>query len=122
MFGSLIIALPTEHEGGALIIRDEKNELVFESSQTCPSSEPGLDSVSWAAFWSQIEHEVAPVVSGYRVTLTFVSMLSCSLCTTPFLIDNLEFVLLKSFASHFRPCLECGTGCVASFHKLEDSS
>ncbi|KZS88273.1 hypothetical protein SISNIDRAFT_446096 [Sistotremastrum niveocremeum HHB9708] len=71
MFGSLIVALPTKHEGGSLILRDEKNELVFESSQKCTSSESGLYSVPWAAFWSQIEHEVAPVISGYRVTLTF---------------------------------------------------
>jgi len=28
-------------------------------------------SIAYVAFFSDIEHEVAPVISGYRVTLTF---------------------------------------------------
>ncbi|KZT39340.1 hypothetical protein SISSUDRAFT_1119066 [Sistotremastrum suecicum HHB10207 ss-3] len=72
MFGSLIIALPSEHEGGNFIVRNEEEQHSFESSQLSHSSSKSNSSkVAWAALWSHAEHEVTPVLSGYRVTLTF---------------------------------------------------
>ncbi|KZS88281.1 hypothetical protein SISNIDRAFT_418419, partial [Sistotremastrum niveocremeum HHB9708] len=72
MFGSLVLALPTEHQGGTLVLRDNNDEYKFESSQSQDSSfNSDVATVLWAAFYGQVDHEVLPVISGYRVTLTF---------------------------------------------------
>jgi hypothetical protein len=69
MFGSLVIVFPTPHEGGALLLRHRGKEWTFDSGQALASNrEP---SIGYAAFFSDIEHEVAPVISGYRITLTY---------------------------------------------------
>ncbi|THH26453.1 hypothetical protein EUX98_g7738 [Antrodiella citrinella] len=69
MFGSLVIVFPTKHEGGALILRDYDEEWTFDSAKII-SEHDGL-CVGYAAFYSDVEHEVAVVQSGYRVTLTY---------------------------------------------------
>ncbi|KZT39337.1 hypothetical protein SISSUDRAFT_1020371 [Sistotremastrum suecicum HHB10207 ss-3] len=72
MFGSLVIALPTPHQGGTLIVRHGEENYEFDSSSTSTSSSESTSAaVAWTAFYSQVEHEVIPVVSGYRVTLTY---------------------------------------------------
>lgn len=69
MFGSLVIVFPTPHEGGALILRHEEKEWTFDSAnELSQQSEP---SISYVAFYSDVEHEVALVTSGYRVTITY---------------------------------------------------
>ena len=65
MFASLVIVFPTPHEGGSLILRHNSQEWTFAS----PS--PGESEVGYVAFYSDVEHEVLPVTSGYRVTLTY---------------------------------------------------
>ncbi|KAF5374172.1 hypothetical protein D9615_008856 [Tricholomella constricta] len=69
MFGSLVVAFPTLHEGGALVLRHDDQEWTFDSaSLTREQAEP---SVAYIAFFSDIDHEVTLVTSGYRVTLTY---------------------------------------------------
>ncbi|KAF5374125.1 hypothetical protein D9615_008850 [Tricholomella constricta] len=69
MFGSLVVAFPTSHEGGALVLRHDDQEWTFDSaSLTREQAEP---SVAYIAFFSDIDHEVTLVTSGYRVTLTY---------------------------------------------------
>jgi len=71
MFGSLVLVFPTKHEGGALVFRHrgQSNEYVFDSgAELSAQNEP---SVGYAAFFSDVEHEVRPVTSGHRITLTF---------------------------------------------------
>ncbi|KAF8463742.1 hypothetical protein DFH94DRAFT_796348 [Russula ochroleuca] len=69
MFGSLVIVFPTPHEGGALLLRHRGQEWIFDSGkELAAKDEP---SIGYAAFFSDIEHEVAPVISGHRVTLTY---------------------------------------------------
>jgi len=65
MFGSLVVVLPTAHEGGALLLRHRGGEWKFECDAVPPSS------ISYAAFYGDVEHEVAEVTSGYRLTLTY---------------------------------------------------
>lgn len=65
MFGSLVVVLPTAHEGGTLIFRHGDEEWKFESDAVPPSS------ITYAAFYGDVEHEVAEVRSGYRLTLTY---------------------------------------------------
>ena len=68
MFGSLVVCLPTTFSGGALVTRHENHQVGFDWS-----SSPGSpkEDISWAAFFSDVEHEVLPVTDGYRVTLTY---------------------------------------------------
>ena len=69
MFGSLVIVFPTPHEGGALHLRHRGQEWIFDSGQVLAVKDK--PSIGYAAFFSDIEHEVAPVTSGHRVTLTY---------------------------------------------------
>jgi hypothetical protein len=69
MFGSLVIVFPTPHEGGALHLRHRGQEWIFDSGQELVATDK--PSIGYVAFFSDIEHEVAPVTSGHRVTLTY---------------------------------------------------
>jgi hypothetical protein len=69
MFGSLVIVFPTKHEGGALMLRHGGGEWTFDSATMVQT--PIDPSVAYIAFYSDVEHEVTPVTSGYRVTLTY---------------------------------------------------
>jgi hypothetical protein len=69
MFGSLIIVFPTKHEGGALTFLHGGGKWIFNSAEMVTTqTEP---SIAFVAFYSDVEHQVAPVTSGYRVTLTY---------------------------------------------------
>jgi len=67
MFGSLVICLPTHFSGGELVVRHNNKEIKYNWSSL---SDP-FSGLQWAAFFSDIEHEVLPVTEGYRVTLTY---------------------------------------------------
>ena len=67
MFGSLVIVFPTPHEGGALIIRHDSKEWTFDSGKEIGDTK----NIGYVAFFSDVEHEVTAVKSGYRVTLTY---------------------------------------------------
>ena len=69
MFGSLVVVFPTPHEGGALFLRHHGQEWIFDSGKALAAVEQ--PTIGYAAFFSDIEHEVASVTSGHRVTLTF---------------------------------------------------
>jgi len=69
MFGSLVVVLPAPHEGGALLIRHRGQEWTFDSASALSTAPPS--SVGYVAFFSDVEHEITPVVSGHRVTLTY---------------------------------------------------
>lgn len=65
MFGTLVVTLPALHHGGALRIRHRDREVTLESDATEPSE------ISFAAFYSDCEHEVLPVREGHRVCLVY---------------------------------------------------
>ncbi len=69
MVGSLVVILPTAHEGGSLILRHGGKEWTFDSAQAVDTT--SNPQAAFIAFFSDIEHEVKPVTSGYRVTLTY---------------------------------------------------
>jgi len=66
MFGTLIIALPSAHEGGRLFIRHDGRENEVDFSQ-----KEHLHDFQHAAFFADCEHEVEPVRSGYRCCLVY---------------------------------------------------
>lgn len=69
MFGSLVVILPTQHEGGQLVLRQAEKEWTLDfTDKFASATEP---SVCFVAFYGDVEHEVLPVTSGYRVTLTY---------------------------------------------------
>ena len=69
MFGSLVVVFPTPHEGGALFLRHHDHEWIFDSSKALEALDQ--PTIGYVAFFSDIEHEVAPVTSGHRITLTY---------------------------------------------------
>jgi hypothetical protein len=66
MFGTLIVALPSAHEGGRLFIRHDGREIEVDFSR--PEHRHGFQH---AAFFADCEHEVEPVRSGYRCCLVY---------------------------------------------------
>lgn len=68
MFGSLVITFPTRHEGGQLALRHAGREHIHDPSAASYESD---NQVSWAAFFSDVDHEVLPITTGHRVTLTY---------------------------------------------------
>jgi 2OG-Fe(II) oxygenase superfamily len=65
MFATLVIVLPSEHEGGDLIVRHLGREVTFDQHPRDPSD------IAFAAFYADCVHEVRPVASGYRATLVY---------------------------------------------------
>ena len=68
MFGSLVLCLPLPFTGGSLVTRHQGRQICFDWSS---SPETTNDKICWASFFSDVEHEVLPVTSGHRVTLTY---------------------------------------------------
>jgi hypothetical protein len=66
MFGTLIIALPSAHEGGRLLIRHDGREIEVEFDNP-----EHRHKFQHAAFFADCEHEVEPVRSGYRCCLVY---------------------------------------------------
>jgi hypothetical protein len=58
MFGSLVHIFPMPHGGGALLVRHRGTEWTFDSAADLSATPPS--SVGYAAFFSDVEHEVAP--------------------------------------------------------------
>ena len=65
MFGTLVVCLPSHHQGGSVVLSHHKKTLIFDSSRT---SEWGT---SFAAWYSDVSHEVPKVISGYRLVLAY---------------------------------------------------
>ena len=69
MFGSLVCLLPSTHEGGNLLLRHRNYEFTFDGQALLQEAPPA--SIAWVAFFGDVEHEVALVTSGHRITITF---------------------------------------------------
>lgn len=65
MIGSLVVCLPSKHEGGAVHLSHAGNEQLFA---TAPSSAFDLTALAW---YSDVTHQVKEVTSGYRLALTY---------------------------------------------------
>lgn len=66
MFGSLVVNLPSNYEGGELIIRFEGEELVGDFADNAANYH-----IDFAAFYADCDHEVKPLKSGYRICLVY---------------------------------------------------
>ena len=65
MFGTMIIVLPSLHEGGQLIVRHKDNSATIDLSRAEGSE------LKFAAFYADCEHEVLPITKGYRICLVY---------------------------------------------------
>jgi hypothetical protein len=71
MFASLVVVFPITHAGGALKLRHDSNEWTVNPATTTAGDDATGPVISYIAFYSDVEHEVTPVTSGRRVTLTW---------------------------------------------------
>ena len=71
MFGSLVVIFPTPHEGGNFILSSGDEKWSFDGHKMLSSSTPDVPEVAYIAFYSDTKHEVLPVTSGCRITLTY---------------------------------------------------
>ncbi|KAL8800983.1 MAG: hypothetical protein Q9182_004775 [Xanthomendoza sp. 2 TL-2023] len=63
MFATLVVCLPSEFEGGAVVTKHCGKTRVFESHSSFHHS-----YISW---YADVTHEVQPIISGYRIALVY---------------------------------------------------
>lgn len=66
MFATLIVCLPSKHEGGQLVVSHAGQSHVVDFSGGASSYE-----LQYAAFYADCEHEIRPVTDGYRICLVY---------------------------------------------------
>lgn len=66
MVATLIILLPSSYTGGELLIRHEGREQAVDFSGNA-----GRFQIHYAAFYADCEHEVKPLLSGFRLCLVY---------------------------------------------------
>jgi hypothetical protein len=62
MVGTLVLSPPSAHTGGELVVEHAGRECAYRGSKT---------DLTLVAFYAGCRHQVTPVRTGYRVTLTF---------------------------------------------------
>lgn len=62
MFATLVVSLPSVHEGGDVVVRHRNQKKVFKTSES---------EYSYICWYSDVSHQVLPVTSGYRWVLTY---------------------------------------------------
>ncbi|KAL9968046.1 hypothetical protein ACROYT_G026372 [Oculina patagonica] len=65
-FGTLVLSLPVEHKGGELFVRHMGQERCYNLGP-----EDLTDKCQWAAFYTDVEHEIKEISSGNRITLIY---------------------------------------------------
>jgi hypothetical protein len=65
MFATLIVVLPSEHEGGELVVAHQDRETILDLALR------DLGRACWAAVYTDCRHELRPVRSGFRVALVY---------------------------------------------------
>jgi hypothetical protein len=65
MFGTMVVCLPSRHQGGEVWLSHAGQTAVLDTSAT---SQFDLTTLAW---YSDVTHEVKPLTSGYRLVLTY---------------------------------------------------
>ena len=63
MFGTLVICLPSKHEGGDVVASHRGQSKIFHTSSTFDHN-----YISW---YADVTHEVKPIISGHRLVLVY---------------------------------------------------
>lgn len=70
--GTLLIGLPFAFTGGELLLNHGSGTATIDWSNThLTASHGGKLVLPWVFFYSDVKHEILPVMSGHRVTLAF---------------------------------------------------
>ncbi len=89
MVGTLVVSLPSAHTGGDLVVDHAGESVAYRASK---------EQLTFVAFYADCVHQVTPVRSGYRVTLTF-NLLSSSVDPAPEVAPATE--LAQCLTEHF---------------------
>lgn len=65
MFATMVLLLPSSHQGGELIVRHLDRQVVLDPRPEEPSE------IGFAAFYGDCVHEIRPVTDGCRLTLVY---------------------------------------------------
>ncbi|KAI1917252.1 hypothetical protein LOZ65_005143 [Ophidiomyces ophidiicola] len=65
MFGTLVVCLPSKHDGGEVVVTHQGKSRILESAATSGSS------TSFAAWYIDVTHEIKPVKIGHRMVITY---------------------------------------------------
>lgn len=65
MFATLVVCLPSPHEGGEMVIRHQARE------ETIDLRNADVTRVTYAAFYADCMHEIRPILRGHRVCLVY---------------------------------------------------
>ncbi|ESK89105.1 hypothetical protein Moror_5278 [Moniliophthora roreri MCA 2997] len=71
MFASLVVVFPVTHKGGTLVLSEKDHGWKFDAPQLLEKSTPSEPEIAFVAFYSDTTHQVLPVTTGNRVTLTY---------------------------------------------------
>ncbi|KAF8596407.1 hypothetical protein BDV93DRAFT_610899 [Ceratobasidium sp. AG-I] len=94
MFGTMIVILPSEFEGGAVYLSHLNQRKVFNVGGPKSACETSI-----LAWYSDVVHEVKPVTSGYRFALAYNLVRSeTSVAAHPIPTDAATVPLKKAFA------------------------
>ena len=93
MFASLVINLPSEFTGGELEIEWNGKSKKIDFSEH-------IYDIAFAAFYTDCDHEVHPIKSGYRISLVYNLVkinngVQLGLATLPKAIDDISEIFLK---------------------------
>ncbi|KAI9882227.1 MAG: Sorting nexin mvp1 [Watsoniomyces obsoletus] len=64
MFGTLVISLPSKHEGGAVVTTHAGKSSIYHTDKDEFES-------TYIAWYADVMHKVKPVISGYRFVITY---------------------------------------------------
>jgi predicted 2-oxoglutarate/Fe(II)-dependent dioxygenase YbiX len=91
MVATLVVTLPSASVGGELVVEHGGERISYRSSDK---------SLSLVAFYADCRHEVRPVTSGYRVSLTYNLMLSGAASDNP-VVPDVVVPLTDLLEGHF---------------------
>ncbi|MFD0329112.1 2OG-Fe(II) oxygenase [Streptacidiphilus monticola] len=95
MLGTLVVSLPSAHTGGELVIEQANESRTYRASR---------EELSFVAFYADCRHQVTPVRSGHRLTLTFNLLADAE---TPTQVTGPVEELATCLSEHFsRPAAE----------------
>jgi hypothetical protein len=65
MFATLVVVLPSDHEGGELVVRHRDRDVRLDLRREDPAE------IAWCAFYADCIHELRPVTAGNRICLVY---------------------------------------------------
>ncbi|KAF5234134.1 hypothetical protein FAUST_7785 [Fusarium austroamericanum] len=108
LMGSLVVCLPVAHMGGKLALRHDGQQVEFDWASQHP------ETIQWAAFLYDCEHDIQPITEGYRVTLTYNLLWTkfgpSSMAAYPNLVDQQSMHFYNSLETYLKKLASIGKG------------